>query len=93
MVDVAEEAVFNEIHRVLKPGGHYFIGDLRRNISCLLKWFMYKNTKPKEIKPGFITSLNASYTPKEAGELIGRTKLRNGSVKKDFMGLMIIGTK
>lgn len=87
------EKVFNEIHRVLKPGGRYFIGDLRRNISAITKQFLYKNAEPKEILPGFKTSLNAAYTPKEAEELIGRTKLRNGKVTKDFMGIKIAGKK
>ena len=32
---------FDEIDRVLKPGGRYIVCDLRRNINPLLKWMTY----------------------------------------------------
>lgn len=87
------ESIFNEICRVLKPGGRYFISDLRRNINPLMKWLMYTMTKPKEIKPGLITSLNAAYIAAEIQGLLLKTQLKNAHVSKKFIGLEITGVK
>lgn len=84
---------FNDIHRVLKPNAHFTIMDLRRDINPIVKWIMYFMTKPKEIRPGFITSINASYTAKELRGLFLKTKFRNFKVKSDLFGLTVFGTK
>lgn len=54
-------SVFNEIDRVLKPGGLFCVTDMRRDVNPLIKWMIYALTKPKEIRLGFLSSLNASY--------------------------------
>ena len=85
--------VFNEINRVLKPQGLLCITDMRRDVNSLIKWFIYLSTRPKEIRPGFLTSFNASYTMDEITCLLGQSKLMNTAVSKEFFGLCITGKK
>ena len=85
--------VFNEINRVLKPEGIFCITDMRRDVNPLLKWLIYSLTKPKEIRHGFLTSLNASYTVAEISELLNQSELKNTAVSKEFFGLCILGKK
>lgn len=85
--------VFSEINRLLKSGGLFCITDMRRDVNPLKKWFIYLLTKPKEIRPGFLTSQNASYTVEEMKEMLSRSCFKNYNVKKDFFGLCITGKK
>ena len=83
----------NEIWRVLKKGGSVFISDLRRDMFFLIKWFLWINTKPKEIRPGLFTSINAAYTPDELKNLVKETKLENCLVSGNLIGLKLTGVK
>ena len=87
------ERVFNEVYRVLKPRGKYCISDLRRDMNPLVKWFMKSVTKPKEIKPGLTSSINASYTVEEIEAILEGSNLKGYQVSKVTMGLIITGEK
>ena len=83
----------NEIFRVLKPGASFCITDMRRDANIFLKWFIYCTTKPKEIRPGFITSYNAAYIKEELEELLCKTNVKDFSVTYETFGLCITGKK
>jgi ubiquinone/menaquinone biosynthesis C-methylase UbiE len=83
--------IFNEVYRCLKPGGKYLISDMRRDMNPFVKWFLKLMTKPKEIRPGLISSINASYTVQEIQSILSKTDLKTSKVKKTTMGFIITG--
>jgi len=84
---------FNEIHRVLKRGGKFFISDLRRDMNPFMAFFLKINAKPKEIRPGLISSINAAYTKEEIVVILSKTPLKDAIVSKDMIGIEIKGIK
>ena len=84
---------FNEIWRVLKPGGCYFISDLRRDMPGWLHAFMWLSVRPAAMRPGLETSIGAAYTPAEIPALLAKTSLKGGIVSGNMIGLEITGIK
>jgi ubiquinone/menaquinone biosynthesis C-methylase UbiE len=87
------EKIMDEIARVLKPGGRYCISDMRRDMSPLMKWLMYAMARPKDIRPGLISSINASYTIGEIEAMLLKTQLKGYRVAKNLLGIVISGQK
>ena len=86
--------VLDEIFRVLKPGGIMCITDMRRDVSPLKTCMIYASTKPKAIRPGFLSSLRASYLPKELKEIFLQSAWKeNHRVEKLFFGLCASASK
>ena len=62
-------------------------------MNIFIKWFLWLNTRPKEIRPGLVTSINAAYTPDELRELVKETQLLKCEVSGNLIGVKITGFK
>lgn len=87
------ETIFNQIYCVLKPSGKYFISDLRRDMNPFAKMFLWLMVKPKKMRKGLMTSINASYTPNEIQSMLDQTNLKNTTFTENFIGFEFIGHK
>ena len=84
---------FNEIYRVLKPGGIYHVSDLRRDMSVLLKVLIWVICHPKSTRPTWLTSIDASYTCADINTMLARSVLEHWSVNTNAMRFFIVGHK
>jgi ubiquinone/menaquinone biosynthesis C-methylase UbiE len=90
--------VLNEINRVLKPGGAYYVFDLRRDMALpfyLLIWFATQFIVPAALhrvnEP--MGSRNASYTVQELADLVRQSRLRGGQVTTGPIWIILTGKK
>lgn len=86
-------AVFNEIARVLKPGGRYCITDLRRDAHILIRKMLPWAVREQAMRRGFASSFNAAYTLAEIREIVKASKLPVPVMSESFLGLAIVGNK
>ena len=90
--------VLNEIDRILKPGGAYYVFDLRRDMALpfyLLIWFATQFIVPAALhrvnEP--MGSRNASYTVQELVDLTRQSRLRGGQVTTGPIWIILAGKK
>jgi ubiquinone/menaquinone biosynthesis C-methylase UbiE len=84
---------FDEIARVLAPGGRYLISDLRRDMNPLALAFLWLGCQPASMRLGLMSSINAAYTVPELRDLLAGTRLAEASVECNFIGNLIVGRK
>jgi hypothetical protein len=75
--------IFEEINRCLKPGGKYSIGDVPRHES-VCEVVPKVMIKPKEIKPGLVSSINAFYIVQEITSISSKTNLELATIRKQL---------
>ena len=88
--------IFNEVARVLRPGGAFLLFDLRRDLGpapWLLIWFATHVVVPQALRhigeP--LGSRNAAYTPDEAAGLLQTSRLTGWRVARGPFWLSIEG--
>jgi len=84
--------VFNEIARVLKPGGAVLIRDSRRLQKRSARLFagMIGLSIPKTFRIHYWNSIKASYTPEELSDILQSSTLKNWHIEQDVMDLMVV---
>lgn len=90
---VEPSLVFSEIYRILKSGGKFLVADLRRDMNPLVKYLMKLIARPRVMKEGLLSSINAAYTSGEIDEILKSTEIESYQVHKNLLGLSVIGQK
>lgn len=82
--------VLDEMARVLRPGGRYYVADLCREPNLFQRLFAYASIPALSLAfgsyrgyGGYYESLRAGYTRAEAEELLSRSALPPGQVRLD----------
>jgi ubiquinone/menaquinone biosynthesis C-methylase UbiE len=88
--------IFNEVARVLRPGGAFLLFDLRRDLGpapWLLFWFVTHVVVPAALRQVGepLGSRNAAYTPEEAAGLLQTSRLTGWRVARGPFWLSIEG--
>jgi len=87
------EKVISEIHRILKPGAKFFVGDLKRNINPVLIKMLKMGVKNRSMKKGLETSVGAAYTKPELEEMMSKSPFTKFHVDEGSFGIEIVGEK
>ena len=66
---------------------------MRRDVNPFIKCMIYYSAEPKEIRPGFMSSYNASYTDDEITIILNKSALTDFHVQDELFGLCITGKK
>jgi ubiquinone/menaquinone biosynthesis C-methylase UbiE len=87
------EIVLKEVFRVLKPGGKFFLSDLRRDLSPWFLGIMKCLTVGESMKNGLMTSIQAAYRKKELEEIFRNSPFDQFRIKQSPFGLEVLAVK
>jgi len=87
------EKVFEEIHRVLKPGAWYWARDLRRDVNPLLYLAVRAFTGPKDVRAGFESTVNAAYVRAELESLLRQSPFDEWHIRRWPFSLVVMGRR
>lgn len=85
--------VFDEIWRVLRPGGHMCITDLRRDAAVWKQCLLWLLVHYLPLRSGLQSSIAAAYTIPELEAILRQTHLAGVQVHRTFLGLCVCGAK
>ena len=86
-------AVFDEVKRVLRPGGSVMVTDLRRDLSPKIFRYMKNCCPTEDIQAGFETSVRAAYTKEELESLLAPLMFSRLQVIAHPYGLVVVAVK
>jgi len=84
-------AIFNEVDRVLKPGGGFLIRDskrLHRPLARFTAWLIGL-TLPADFRVHYWGSIRSSYQYDELEQIVQRSRLQNWVIVEDFFDLAV----
>ncbi len=84
--------VFNELARVLKPGGIALIRDTHRLQKRSARFFarLIGLSIPRDFRVHYWNSIISSFTPAELEEILMRSDLKNWHIEQDFMDMVVV---
>lgn len=85
--------VFDEIWRVLRPGGQFCIADLRRDAAAWKQWLLWLLVRYRPLRAGLQSSMAAAYTVPELEAILRQTRLAGARIHRSFFGLRVCGVK
>ena len=85
--------VFNEIYRILKPEGVYYIVDLKRNMALSSRFIVWLTAWPSSVRPHFLSSVKKAYTIKELRSILDSSSLHEDKITESWYSLIITGKR